>query len=289
MNRLGTLKRSFILLSLSCTPFKPGGDRLPDAAAPEPEWLCLRAPPQVAPPTTTPERVTYVLSIVDFDSREGGAPATVPGLEVTVCGSARCEPPVPTCAGVLTPDCVGVRQMPADPPFPHTISFPYGFEDAVLRLQAPGYVGVDYVLGGPMVGRPDGAPVVTGLAISMPLRTTAEKISLDMGSSPSPEQHTLMLRALDCHGQRAAGVTVQALNDGQGIPFILSDDAPVRRETLVTGARGVAGLIGLPSPTIDVIGVSPSGVEFGGPTRLSLRPGVITVAELRHGLGVWGQ
>jgi hypothetical protein len=141
-----------------------------------------------------------------------------------------------------------------------------------------------------MVGSPGGASSVTGLVIAMPLWTTAERLSLEMGSTPSPEQHALLLRALDCDGERAPGVMVQTSEGSPGgIPFILSDDAPTRREELVTGARGVAGLIGLPSPTIDVLGVSPSGIEFGGPTTLDLRAGVITVAELRHGLGVWGQ
>lgn len=289
MKHSGALKRSFILLSLSCTPFEPGSDRLPDAAAPEPEWQCLRAPPGLPPPVAAEGRVIYEVPIVDFDSQQG-APAAVPGLQLTVCNSAQCDPAVPPCAGVLTPDCVDVRQMADDPPFLYTLSFPHGFEAAVLRLQAPRYASVDYVLGGPMLGSPDGAAVVTGFAIAMPLWATAERISLEMGSPPSPEQRALLLRALDCNGERAAGVTVQTLESVPGgIPFTLSNASPTRQEMLVTGARGVAGLIGLPSPTIDVIGVSPSGLELGGPTTLDLRAGVITVAELRHGLGVWGQ
>ena len=288
MNRPGALKKSFILLCLSCTPFEAAGDRLPDATAPEPAWRCLGAPPQLPPPVITPERITYVVPIVDFDSQRGVS-APVPGLGITVCDSAQCDPPVPACSGVLTPDCVDVQEMAADPSLLYALSFPYGFDDAVLRLQAPGYADIDYVLGGPMVGSPEGAPVVNGLVIAMPLWTTAQSISLELGSSPSPDQHTLLLRALDCDGQRASGVTVQSLKTGQGIPFILSEDARPRRDTLVTSARGVAGLIAVPSPKVDVIGMSPSGIEFGGPTTIELRPSVVTVAELRHGLGVWGQ
>jgi hypothetical protein len=286
MHRSGTLKRSLILLSSSCTPFEPAGDRLPDATAPEPEWRCLAAPLRLPPPATS-ERVSYVVPIVDFDSQQG-APAAVPGLQINVCDTAECDPPVPACAGVFTPDCVDVQQVATDPSL-YTMSFPYGLDDVVLRLKAPGYAGVDYVLGGPMVGSPGGAPVVSGLVIAMPPWATAEKISIELGSSPSPEQYTLLLRALDCHGQRAPGVTVQPLTNEQSIPFILSDDALTRRGTLVTDARGVAGLIDVPSSTLDVIGLSPSGIEFGGPTTIQLRPGVITVAELRQGLGVWGQ
>jgi hypothetical protein len=288
MNRSGSLKISFVLLSLSCTAFEPASDRLPDAAVPELEWQCLHAPRSIPPPATFPERITYLVPIVDFDSQRR-SPTAVPGLEITVCNGARCDAPLPACAGVLAPDCVGIQQVAADPPFIYTLSFPYGFADAVLRLQAPGYAGVDYLLGGPMVGTADGAPVVNGLVISMPLWATAEKLSRDVGVSPSPDQRTLTLRALDCDGQRAPGVTVQPLDNEQGIPFELSDDTLTRRDTLVTGARGVGGLIGLPSPSIDVVGLSPSGIEFGGPTSIELRAGVITLAELRHGLGVWGQ
>jgi hypothetical protein len=236
----------------------------------------------------TPERVTYVVPIVDFDSQRA-VPDGVPGLQITVCDSAQCDPPVPACSGVLAPDCVDVQPAPADPPFLYTLSFPYGLDAAVLRLRAPGYAELDYVLGGPMVGGPGGVPFVNGLVIAMPLRATAEKISLEMGASPSPDQHTLMLRALDCDGQRAAGVSVRTPGSEQGIAFILSDDALTRRDTFVTDARGVAGLTGVLSPTIDVMGVSPSGIELGDPTTIELRAGVITLAELRQGLGVWGQ
>lgn len=289
MNHLRAIKRSFFFFfGLCCTPYEPGSDTLPDAAARAPEWACLRAPLPITRLAAPPARITYLVPIVDFDSQPR-APVPVPELEISVCDSSSCDPPVPSCLDVLTPDCVDVRQAPGEPPFVYAVSFPYGFENGVLRLRAPRYANMDYVLGGPMVGTPDGAELVRGLAIAMPLQATAEQISLEMGSSPAPDHRTLAVRTLDCLGQRAPGVSVQSLTSEQGIPFVLSDDNRPTRNTELTSARGVTGLLELPTARVDIVGISPPGAPFGGPTSIDVAAGVITVAEIRPGIGVWGQ
>jgi hypothetical protein len=51
----------------------------------------------------------------------------------------------------------------------------------------------------------------------------------------------------------------------------------------------VAGFVNLAAQVIDVVALTPGGQAFVEPTTVNIRPGVITLAELRRGLGLWGQ
>jgi hypothetical protein len=110
----------------------------------------------------------------------------------------------------------------------------------------------------------------------------------------------LAIRTLNCtidktagrFGVRASGVVVEPVGgsvDGSAIPFRLSNNNLATGATLETDERGVAGFVNLAAQSIDVIAKAPYGREYGGPTTLLVRPMVITLAELRDGLDVWGQ
>src|SRR5262245_56750260 len=67
-------------------------------------WACLAEP--AAPFDRMPERIRYVVGIVDFDSQPPpNMPTRVEGLEVTVCGSPSCDPPF------AAPDVVTVNPI----------------------------------------------------------------------------------------------------------------------------------------------------------------------------------
>lgn len=51
----------------------------------------------------------------------------------------------------------------------------------------------------------------------------------------------------------------------------------------------MAGFVNLAAQVIDVVALTPGGQAFVEPTTVNIRPGVITLAELRRGLGLWGQ
>jgi hypothetical protein len=60
----------------------------------------------------------------------------------------------------------------------------------------------------------------------------------------------------------------------------------------VTDARGIVGLANLDPGPYTVEGIAPVGGPDGTPygrTTVQVRPGVITLAEIRDGIDKWGQ
>jgi hypothetical protein len=173
------------------------------------------------------------------------------------------------------------------------LDFPYGFANAVLRFRAPGYVDMDYLLGGPMIGTPSGEMTVRAIGVPLLLEATRNSIYSQVGlSSVDAARGVLAARTLDCRGERASGVLVQPwLGDVQSpaVAFSLSNNNYAAAESLETDERGVAGFINLAPQNIDVIALAPGGETFVSPTTINIRSGVITLAELRMGLGLWGQ
>lgn len=259
------------------------------------DWECLDQRP--APIDRPPDRIQYVVAIVDFDSQPPpNMPTRVEGLEVTVCGSPSCDPPF------SAPDVVTVNPVTGQPPYVWMIDFPYNFSNAYLRLTAPNYAPMDYFFGGPMKGPPEGGNVVRGNTIPLLKEATRDTIYNDLGlpGPADPTRGVLAVRTLDCsrnaqgQGQRAAGVRLRAIPDAPEAPAVawtLSFSNRATPNKLETDARGVAGFVNVLPGTVDVEGLAPIGTTGKpyGATTLPVRAGVITLAEVRFGLDIWGQ
>jgi hypothetical protein len=161
---------------------------------------------------------------------------------------------------------------------------------------------MQYVFGGPMKGPPEGGYVVRGLTIPLLKSSTRDTIYNDLGlpGSADPTRGVLAVRTLDCtrnatgpQGQRAPGVSLRAKpKQPEGsVAWTLSFSNRATPNKLETDARGVAGFVNVLPGTIDVEGVSPVGAHGTsyGATSLPVRAGVITLAEVRVGLDLWGQ
>lgn len=281
------------------------GDISLDAMA----WGCLDDVPttlMVPRPTGTASRIQYRVPIVDFDT-----PAAIPGLNVQACTTSDCLPlaacatstPMPTeqCA-IVTPPAAGGAPV-------YTINLPWQFDGGLKLTKDPDYAEMDYFFGGPLVGSPDvaladGGDVVVGLGIPV-LKTASRQRAYDeVGAGPvDTARGTLAVRTLNCtrsptaappigQGTRAAGVALQALGgdpsaDGARA-WTLSDRNQFTPNRLVTDPRGVAGFLNARPVVMDVQAELPDG-SFYGLASLRVRANVITLAELRPGLGVWGQ
>jgi hypothetical protein len=160
---------------------------------------------------------------------------------------------------------------------------------------------MDYVFGGPMKGLPDGSSVVYGLTIPLLKESTRDTIYNDLGLSGTadPSRGVLALRTLDCgrsaqgQGVRAKGVRLSAIPKAPPEPAVawtLSFSNRATPNKLETDARGVAGFVNMLPGSVDVEGIAPvgGGTPYGR-TTLAVRPGVITLGELRDGLDIWGQ
>jgi hypothetical protein len=261
-----------------------------DVPAPLPaEWACLDAPQK--PVTQDPGRVTYVVAIVDFDSQPY-SPTAVKDLHIDVCGSPSCDPPA------SAPDVVIHNPVQGQPPFVYAIEFPFRFSNGSLRLTAPNYAPMDYVFNGPMIGPPEGGYVVQGLTIPLLKSTTRDTIYHDLGleGDVDTRRGVLALRTLNCLRDpkaqvRAPGVKVQSVPNAPGPPSVawtLSTSNRATANRLETDARGVAGFVNVLPIVYDVEGLAPMGKSYGR-TSIAVRPEVITLAEIRDGIGLWGQ
>jgi hypothetical protein len=261
-------------------------------SGPEPlplEWSCLETPQK--PVAQEPGRITYVVGIVDFDSQPY-SPTPVKGLTIEVCGSPSCDPPA------TAPEVVIRNPVEGQPPFVYAIEFPFRFSNGSLRLTAPNYAPMDYVFNGPMIGLLEGGYVVQGLTIPLLKATTRDTIYHDLGLPGDVDKRrgVLALRTLNCLRDpkaqvRAPGVKVQSVPAAPGPPSVawtLSTSNRATPNRLETDARGVAGFVNVLPLVYDVEGMSPIGRAYGR-TSIAVRPEVITLAEIRDGIGLWGQ
>jgi hypothetical protein len=276
------------------------------------EWKCLGTP--VAPvPRGAPTRIKYVVQIGDFDV--GGL---IPNLLVQACVTTNCDP-LPDCPAGMDPtptqSCAIVTPPSAALPA-YTINLPYGLSNGGLKLTEPvNYVEMDYFFGGPMIGLPelalaDGGDTVVGLAIPVIKKTTRQRVYDEVGVPVvDSTRGVVAVRTLNClrqpatgtptglaavpQGQRAARIAVKAIPDSpeDSVPWTLSTGNSFSPNKLVTDGRGVAGFLNAPSQITDLIAVLPDGVSTILPTSTStrVRADVITLAELRPGVDVWGQ
>jgi hypothetical protein len=275
-----------------------------------PAWSCLSAPPQslMTAPRNNMARVQYRAAIGDFDTSQA-----IPDLSVQACITSACDP-IPTCTSTNpapTEQCAIVTAPAAGAQPIYNINLPYGFNGGLKLTREPDYAELNYFFGGPMVGAPEETPaeltnVVYGLAIPVLKLTARQRAYDEVGAGPVDiTRGTLAVRTLTCdrpaapiqglrQGQRAAGVALEALGNDPAedgaISWTISDLNQFTANRLVTDPRGVAGFLNALPVSMDVRAILPDDTTFGQAT-LRVRANVITLAELRPGLGPagWGQ
>lgn len=269
-----------------------GGSQAEPPAMLPAQWACLQGdPPTVSPAMPPPQNVNYLVPIVDFDN----APQTVADVSVKLCTSAACDPFVQI--PIVQPD-------PARPVF--LLVLPYGLMNPYLKFEAPGYATMDYYFGGPLVGVPNPdpdndpstpTPPFLGNVVPLLKQETLDNLLRDV-QAPVPQpagRGVLAVRTLNCTGARAPDVIVEPVSDmpDDTVRWTLSDSNAAVRGVFPTDIRGVAGFANVPEGTFRVRGIAPTGEEgeglpYGDHT-LRVRPGVITLGEVRQGIGAFGQ
>lgn len=269
----------------------------------EREWGCLTTGIQM--PMIATGRITYQVVIVDFDAQPR-ALTPVPGLNVEVCSTSTCDVVLPACAPGVDPmpseQCAIVGTGPA--PFIYLINLPYGLVNGGLKLTADGYVQMNYLFGGPMIGTPEGSRTIVGVPIPLLTEGRRQAVYTNVGlPTVDMGRGTLAVRTLTCarqpenaptptapQGQYAARVLVDTVEELQtpAVSWILSDGNIFTDDLLLTNERGVAGILNVSPQSVTVNAVLENGNQYASVT-LPVLPNIITLAELRPGLNVWGQ
>jgi hypothetical protein len=270
------MKKAILLLALGCgcgaesgdgdsdsfertvyTDTEPPAEQVTDSAG---AWSCIGQAPVMAERELG--RVQYALSVVDFDSL-----SSVPGLETKVCADPGCTRELPPCNG----NVVECYELSAESQA-LTFVFPSEFS-GTLRLSAPGYVAVDYVLSGGAMAQP----------VRMPSSDTMDRIYSGLQLVPfDASRGMLLLRALDCHDQPAAGVQITPIAGSilnRAVPFTLSLDDSAATGEPVTNESGVVGFASLAPDAATVVAASPDGAEYARATVL-VRSNVLAIHDL---------
>jgi hypothetical protein len=271
------MKKAILLLALGCgcgaqpgdgdsfertvyTDTEPPAEQVTDSAG---AWDCLGQAPVIA--EREPGRVQYVVSVTDSETD-----SAVQGLDVAVCRGDYCAPGYPRCDGDGdSGQCYSVSVAPGQ----FVFDFPFGLVDVSIRFMAGGYVPLMYSLGGPMVGTPRGEMTVLGNPIRMLSVPAMARLYSDNGKELfDPTLGALMLRALDCAAGAADGAQVRVVSGDISAPSVAFD----------------GGFLDVRPQHLTVESVAPDGTPYAQ-IRALIVGGSITLAELRSGVGVWGQ
>jgi hypothetical protein len=233
-----------------------------------------------------------------------------------------CDPDIPGMPTAPMNSPVLVQQPnAAAAPFLYAINLPFGYDAVSIRARAPGYVPAEYFVGGPMKGTPEGGTTVVGLPYFLlttaALDTLYSSIGLDTPAlTANPGRGILAVRTINClrdrtqllpdpnarQAARGVGVRLEMVGgdpEEPAKPWVLSFGKQVRGkqsedDLLFTDDRGTAGFANLLPLTYNVhaFAPAPTSSETGtayGETPARVRPGVISIIEVRDGLNVWGQ
>lgn len=253
-----------LLLALGCGSAADGAlDTTYESTSNDPAWDCLSATPEMAP--REPGRVTYTVPVVDADGAPL-VPSLEPGFGVDVCRDAGCSSALPRCDDVAVPGGTCYELAAGTEPNELVFGFSYGL-DTTIRVMMPGYVPLYYPLGGPVVGTPSGSMEIAG----SPLELMSTEANLYLSDPPSPTRSSLRVRMLDCAGAPAEGLELTIV-DGNSANAVAIED----------------GFTNLFADRFTVSAVGSDGGEYMR-TDVTVHVGAVTTAELRPGLGVWGQ
>lgn len=269
---------------MRCNPSMQEPDAEPPAANNGP-WDCLGMTQPRQPPDPRPMGIAFVVPIVDFATL-----MPVPDLIIRVCrdNDFDCTQPLPIVPSMPNPAT----------PFVYQLGLPFGFE-GYLRLTAPGYIQSEYYFLGPLVGGPNGEPVVYGDGIGLPTNDTIDDFFAAFGQGAVREagRGLIGLRVYDCRNElpeaqlartqnqlrRASGVRLELVN-AEARAWTLVGGRPAAAapgsDPLPTDNRGVAGFFNIEPMALIVEAIAPNGESYGR-TNVTVRPDQLTQANIR--------
>ena len=290
-----------LLPLVACTSLSPQSDTwlTSSSSTADPLWSCLNQPVSLTLPDAAPATATYVAAIVDFYSQPTLLTA-IPNLAVDVCAD-------PICANPITNKVTITHPMA---PFIWSFEMPYMVDGVFLRTSAEGYVDFNYVLGGPMVGTPYGNSTIDGLVIPPITESALDDLYTQVNAGPrDTSKGILAVRTLNCYlkpdgspdqmQSRGERVQVQVTELSRNAPppppavgWALSFNnkaRPAINNVLpLTDSRGVVGYFQLEPGNYEVKATAPTGAMLAD-TIWTVYANVVTLAEARRGLEVWGE
>lgn len=251
-----------------CTEFEPGADTIIEGtsgslqpASTDDTWGCLGTRRSVAPtPVVSNEvaRVVFSIQIADLSTGQTRVDATV-----RACGLAdlNCETPV---TGALPLDARGWVDVPLFAGFA-----------GYLEITSPDMLPELYFLTEPL---PSGS--VTEFPLATVLQASIQPLVELVGVPYQLGTGVVALRAFDCSGNTASGVSFSFSSDGDGAPWYFVGGLPTGAAS-DTSSSGVGGLVNVTPGLVVVDALSPDGASIAGPQTFVTRPGWISTAHLR--------
>jgi hypothetical protein len=256
-----------------------------------------------------PPTITYVLPLVDFQSAaanatpmplsKNGQPLTATILE---CPAGACVSPD---GGSMTPV---VTLPPKGGGEIYDIALTYGFTGAILinpsgytigpdgfmgQPDPQGYIPILYFFGGPLYGTPGPngpSPSVMGVAIAIPTYYWLDHLFSEVIATRDATKAILVVRILDCNGNRASGVTLSVTPSSgpQATGFTLGQDYEAEQSPVAVGqpppptdSHGVAGYFNMNPGNYTVSAVTMDGAKYVTNTPAHMLQGIVTEVELR--------
>ncbi len=295
--------------SSGCTELEPEDDTCQsvEGCVPPPEplppnWACIEQEPieKEAPP----DIIALVVFIVDL-----AAPIVVPpNFTVTTCaindvtcgvpiadmttGIGVAGPPLmPVLEGIRAADPTGTLERAA-----RQILLPQSPNGGglYLRIGAPGYAEVDYVLLDelqlnlePVMMLPNPNPAGPPLRVAavfvdpigIPRTANLEEFYTGVGETRDPRKATTVARALDCDGRRAANVGLDV--DVDGLAWAFKNGIPIPDVDSVTDVQGIIGYANLDPMNHNLSALVPNQTRSYREWAVPARPGGIVTLEMR--------
>lgn len=259
--RLGLLGAVATGSLTGCTDYKPGSDTFSELGAlqgppgeGEPDWSCLReAPPPPPPPGVVGETVIYSLQLIDLSTLEPYAQVPVRACGTTDVG---CAVPV---ADVTSDEAGWVHLRLRE------------YFEGYLEINSPS--AVPYIFYLPQVP----LRTMTDDGLLMISRNTYAGLLAAFDLEDDPTLGGIAVRAFDCQGDPAAGVTLTSAADGLGWYFDETLPSVERQETDRTGLGGFIGS----KPGVSVLEAKlPDGTSIVR-RNLNVRAGWMTAGYLK--------
>jgi hypothetical protein len=248
------------LMAWGCTGYEPASDRLEESvlARLDEHWGCLGTTPEAATVpvfSETVDRVVYSIQVVDLSTGQ-----IYPDARVRACGIAdiNCENPV---TDTLLVDAEGWVDLPLFRDFT-------GFLEVTSSEAVPFLFYLNEPLGQSMVEYP---LALISLASLPPL------VQL-LGIDYQPGTGVIAVRAFDCQGATASGVSLSTENEG--VSWYFEDGLPTSMGT-GTAADGLGGLVNVQPGRAVIDMTAPNGASIGGRQSVVVRPNWLSAVYVK--------
>jgi hypothetical protein len=225
---------------LNCEPLRPP---LEDA------WDCVGGPTEASPYEPT-ETLTYSVEVVDWNSGE-----TPQDLLVLACDllDGGCMAPRSATPMQALPRDGNKIQIPLPGPAPFNGFLKFVPASDPSTWTANSYIPLSYYFGGPVFDGVDAKIIrlLRGVSVAQlaQARQGAEGGQLDI-----MRNGLIVVRTLDCNGERAQGVRVQLADGISGVPFSIVGGLPIISDPpQLTDPGALAGFANVSAPQNVVI------------------------------------